>query len=232
MTEKEMSAEEFRVANGLAKVPDVSHLSRPQMPIVYDEACKAIAACSAIDEAKYWSDKADALAAWARIYNEDKVTIEAKRLKIHAYRRMAEIADHIMPTWRAERGFRYATVPIILNDYGIGRSQARVIAKIGEMPAAKVQRAIERRKPPTPSTLALVDNTAQPQWTRIKRTMSSLVSMTAGIKAPAFARKIPEEEQDRAYELAQDVVGWVYTLSEELENLSAAKNKKRVANDG
>lgn len=228
MADTEMSEDDFRAVSGLAKVPDVSHLPKTPMPIVYEQACKAIAACTAIDEAKYWSDKADALAAWARIYNEDKVSIEAKRLKLHAYRRMAEIADAIMPQWRAERGFRVASVPIILKDYGIGRSQARVIEKIGEMPAAVVQRAIERRRPPTPSTLALVDNTPNPKWTRIKRTMSSLDSMTDDVTAEELAERIPEAEREKAYQLADDLSGWCYTLVEALDALDS--KKKRVSN--
>lgn len=227
---EDFTVDEMKAIEGVAPVPDVSKLRQQIVPVVYEEACRAITACKSIDEAKYWSDKADALSAWARIYNEDKVSIEAKRLKLHAYRRMAELADQIMPQWRAERGFRYATVPIILADYGIGRSQARVIAKIGEMPAAVVKRAIDKRKPPTPSTLALVDNTPSPQWTKIKRTMSSLNSLTDGIEQQTVALTLTPEERVHAYRLADEVVGWCYGLMECINDVQDVK-KKRASNE-
>lgn len=68
------------------------------IPVVYEEACKALAACVTIDEGKYWADKAEALAAWAKIYKSKQAETEAKRLKLHAYRRMGQIAEELRPT--------------------------------------------------------------------------------------------------------------------------------------
>ena len=70
---------------------------KPLVPVEYERACTALAECQTIDEAKYWDNKADALAAWAKIYNNDQAGLEAKRLKLHAYRRMGEIAREIIP---------------------------------------------------------------------------------------------------------------------------------------
>lgn len=63
------------------------------MPVEYEAACKALAACESIDEGKYWSDKADALAAWAKIYKSDEAAVAARRLKLMAFRRMGELAS-------------------------------------------------------------------------------------------------------------------------------------------
>lgn len=68
------------------------------MPVVYEDACKALVACTTLDEAKYYSDKSDALAAWAKIYKSDEAAMAAKRLKLHAYRRMSELAEEIAAT--------------------------------------------------------------------------------------------------------------------------------------
>ena len=67
----------------------------PLVPVEYEEAVKALAKCREIDDAKYWSDKASALAAWAKIYHSPQVMREAKLLKLHAYRHMAELAHAI-----------------------------------------------------------------------------------------------------------------------------------------
>src|SRR5690606_26149716 len=70
----------------------------PMTPVEYVDACKALQACHEIDEAKYWSDKSDALAAWAKIYRDDETGKLARKLKAHAYRRMGEIAEQVQPT--------------------------------------------------------------------------------------------------------------------------------------
>lgn len=223
---EDFTVDEMKAIEGMVPVPNVSKLNHSQVPVVYEEACRAVVACTTINEAKYWSDKADALSAWAKIYNEDKVTIEAKRLKLHAYRRMAELADEIMPSWRAERGFRCASVPIILKDYGIPEGQARIIGRIGELPASKVKQAIDQKKPPTPSTLALVDSTAQPDWTRIKRTLSSLISLTKDLNVTRLAKKMDAFERERAYDLAHDANVWTFRLMEEIADIDQDKQKK------
>lgn len=81
----------------IAKIPVVVRDRMPHvaMPVEYEEACKALAACATIDEGKYWSDKADALAAWAKIYKSDEAAIAARRLKLQAFRRMGEIATQM-----------------------------------------------------------------------------------------------------------------------------------------
>lgn len=71
---------------------------KPLVPIEYETALKALAECSSIDEARYWESKADALAAWAKIYHDDEVRRQAASLKAHAYRRMGLLAEELRPT--------------------------------------------------------------------------------------------------------------------------------------
>lgn len=55
---------------------------RPQrLPVEYEQAVAALSACCSIDEAKTWSDKADALAAWAKIYRSRDADRQARRLR-------------------------------------------------------------------------------------------------------------------------------------------------------
>lgn len=62
---------------------------RMEMPVVYADAVKALEACATMDEAKYYSDKSEALAAWAKIYGSQEDRKAAARLKLHAYARYA-----------------------------------------------------------------------------------------------------------------------------------------------
>jgi hypothetical protein len=70
----------------------------PLIPVEYETAIKALSECITLDEAKYWDNKADALAAWAKIYRNDDAGRKAKQLKLHAYRRMGQLAEQIRPT--------------------------------------------------------------------------------------------------------------------------------------
>lgn len=76
---------------------------KPLVPVEYENAVKALMACTSIDDAKYWSDKSDALAAWAKIYQDDQAGIEARRLKLHAYHRLGTLARELRPV-KYERG--------------------------------------------------------------------------------------------------------------------------------
>lgn len=76
---------------------NVTRVKSVQVPIEYEQACTAIANCISLDEARYWSDKSDALAAWAKIYHSDDLLRKAKQLKLKAYRRMGEIAAELRP---------------------------------------------------------------------------------------------------------------------------------------
>lgn len=61
----------------------------------YQKDLIAIASATGIEEAKYYSVRADALAAWAKTYKNDELAIAARREKLLAFRRMGEIATQM-----------------------------------------------------------------------------------------------------------------------------------------
>ena len=77
---------------------------RPAMPVQYEEALKALEACTSLDETTVWSNAADALAAWAQIYRSDEAELKAKRLRLHAYRRMGQLARDLRPPGKMKGG--------------------------------------------------------------------------------------------------------------------------------
>ena len=68
------------------------------VPLEYTKAVAALKRCQSIDDAKQWAGKAEALAAWAKIYKQDQAGKEARRLKLHAHRKMGELAEALRPT--------------------------------------------------------------------------------------------------------------------------------------
>lgn len=116
----------------------------PRVPLKLSEAVRALAEVRSIDDAKFFADKADALAAWAKIYKDDEAGLEARRVKLHAYRRMGELAEEIQPTREKGPGEigRPPGAPSLLQTYGFSRTVAGRIMQIARTPEKKFERAV------------------------------------------------------------------------------------------
>lgn len=129
---------------------------KPLVPVEYESAVKELAACSSLDEAKYWDNKADALAAWARIYHSDEAGSEAKKLKLHAYRRMGQLAIELRPKSapvREASGRITSKTPgslKLLKEHGLKEHQASSATKLGRLPPQKFDQLLARSRVPTP----------------------------------------------------------------------------------
>jgi len=137
------------------KVIVQQRMRNASVPVVYEEACKALAACSTIDEGKYWADKAEALAAWAKIYKSDKAAVEAKRLKLHAYRRMGQIAEELRPTvspsgTKGKQGASGRTngALSLVKEHGFNQTKAGKIMAISRIPDDAFKKAVSSANPP------------------------------------------------------------------------------------
>lgn len=123
----------------------------PLLPAEYESALKALAACIDIDEAKYWNTKADILAAWAKIYHSDEVLRKAKVLKLHAYRRMSQLAEEIRPfKGGSSTGGRNPGPNSFLHEQGFSKSEAQVVRAVGRAPQPIFDKAISAPNPPNP----------------------------------------------------------------------------------
>lgn len=65
--------------------------SGAKLPSTYHAAKRAISQCASIDECKDWSDKAAALASYARQANDNQLEKMAKRIRARAIRRAGEL---------------------------------------------------------------------------------------------------------------------------------------------
>lgn len=120
-----------------------------KLPVIYEDACRGLAECRTLDEAMYYADKADALAAWAKIYKNDVAGVEAKRLKLHAYRRMSDLAEEVSPIDltknRGKGSGRTGGKPgphKLLIAQGFSKGQAQVIRRVGATPEKQFQRLV------------------------------------------------------------------------------------------
>lgn len=136
----------------LVKLPREMEQVVKQMPvpIVYEEAVKALVACREIDEVKYWNTKAEVLAAWAKIHRSKQAELEARRLKLHAYRRMGQLAEELRPTRACgnpgsegrTRGARS-----LLMEHGLTKNNATFATQISRIPDTKFTSIVNSDRP-------------------------------------------------------------------------------------
>ena len=80
----------------------VAHAARIKLPESYEAAKKAIAQCAELDECAHWIDKAAAMAACARIAEDDAMLKDAMRIQARAVRQLGELIK-LVPTAQGQR---------------------------------------------------------------------------------------------------------------------------------
>lgn len=144
----------------------------PIIPVQYDTAVRALAECVSLDEAKLWSDKADALAAWSKIYSHDEAGIAAKRLKLHAYRRIGLLAAELRPQRHNDSGRKLPGPKSLLREHGFPPVTQHKIGVIAKLPQAKFDALITGENVPTPTAL-MNSECKNPGWNEVGRLLGS-----------------------------------------------------------
>ena len=75
----------------MAALPSNIDIANAQMPVAYKEAKAALSECVRIDECKTWANKAEALASYAKMADDDTLRELADRIQARAVRRMGEL---------------------------------------------------------------------------------------------------------------------------------------------
>jgi hypothetical protein len=169
----------------------------PRLPIEYSTAIKALAACMTLNEAKYWDDKADALAAWSKIYRSNDAEQKALCLKLHAYRRMGEIAEELRPS-RVGRpaGDSPGTSSALLASHGLSKPAVRAARKLAALPKQAFEKILE--KPQAPTTVAGHLTSKDPLWREFCQYAMGLRGFSRRINASAVAAACRDNERCRA----------------------------------
>lgn len=190
----------------------------PLVPVQYETAMAALAECREIDEAKIWSDKADALAAWAKIYHSDEADRQAKLLKLHAYRRMGELAKELRPSGREivacpnfghGKGAKSQATPgprSLLMESGLSSSQADAAVRLSKIPGPQFENLISADKIPSPAYATGLGKASAAQLCSAR--ISVLASSTRSISPSEFVKGAPQKGSVWR-ENAEEVYEWL-----------------------
>ncbi len=134
---------------------ELTNVRAARMPVEYEDAVRSLAICLTLDEARLWSDKADALQAWARIYRNDEAGRKARQLKLHAYRRMGQLAEELRPQQRKRRADgkimgKKDGPASLLREQGVSGGYEFAATKLGRLPETEFQGLIDRPRVPSP----------------------------------------------------------------------------------
>jgi hypothetical protein len=173
------------------------------MPVVYTDAVTALTRCRTLDEAKYFSDKAEALAAWAKIYNSNQASVEATRLKWHAYRRMGVLAEELMPK-ADQRGGATA----LLKEQGFSHSTASVIRRVARLTHGEFKELVDQERPYAPSVVRHYDRQGTDSWITFQDHIGRLRLFCDKHDAKEFANELAPDERKRAKLIMGDIMEW------------------------
>lgn len=178
----------------------------PLLPEEFQQACKQLAACREIDEAKVWSDKASALAAWAKIYHSTRIAKEARLLKLHSYRRMAELAKAI----KKEKG----TAPArILQGQGFKKWEADEVMAVGRASKQMFEEAINRAVPPSPSYFK---RAAENFVSGMANSMRAFYYFSIRVDASELATQVPGKDLPQTRRMVTALSEWLDEFEQHL----------------
>lgn len=111
------------------------------LPVNYEFAKKALAACERVDECKEWGDRAAAIASYARQKRDRTLLDLASRIRARAVRRIGELLEH-----HASRHGKSATTKMA-EQSGVSKSESLKSRQVARVPRRLFEDVIERNPP-------------------------------------------------------------------------------------
>ena len=201
---------------------------KPLVPVEYETAINALIACETLDEAKYWSNKADALAAWAKIYHNDEVALHAKRVKLRAFRRMGEIAAELRPqppNLGGRHGFRPGPKSKLL-EVGLNQTEARAARRIALITSDEFEKIVALPRPPSPGAIQKEKKGCSETYKWFSFTLGHVRSHLRKNDPRESARDVHTDEIDRMRELAIEISEWLDEFERHLPKEHVSKEKR------
>jgi hypothetical protein len=84
------------------KLPTVIYIAQARLPALHEEAVTALAARERVDERQDWTNRAQALAAYAKMAKNDTLGDLADRIHARAVRKMGELPKEVRRPWRRQ----------------------------------------------------------------------------------------------------------------------------------
>lgn len=181
------------------------------LPAIYTKAVAMIKDTITLDESKQWVDKSEALGAWASMYRNDEVGSAAKRLRLHAYRRMGQLAQELQPTKAVRRGGRTPGPNALLRESGLSRHGADAAVALAKAPRSEVDKLIEADKPISPTTYSRRSyaNSALAAFRNHQRTPFSCRVFLSEVTPKQAARKLTTSEKIEAVKQLNKLAAWI-----------------------
>jgi hypothetical protein len=136
------------------------NIKTAKLPAMYEAARKQLSECARVDECKDWSDKAAALASYAKQVNDESLLVMARRIKLRAHDRMGELLNAIDAAHGANQNIREGAHPKVhtrtqvARDAGLSEHQQKTAMRIHAVPREEFEAAVESEVPPTVTELA------------------------------------------------------------------------------
>lgn len=204
------------IVSGQAPLP-VAIDPKARCPVMYEEAVKQLEAVETIDEGRYFDDQAEALAAWAKIYNDDRAADAARRLKLHAYRRCGILAQQSRPTERAPSGRITRGPRSLLVEKGFKGSQAQAAVAVARMPEKEFKKALQQPRPPSPAMLVQVGTRKNPAAAKVAVRFSGLLSTLRNIDMAQLVAAMDTEDLVRAERMNAETLKLVNQLQAHID---------------
>ena len=137
--------------------------SQANLPRTYEAAKTALAECSALDECKDWSDKAAALASYAKQAQDETLMTMAQRIKARAVRRSGELlkqidsakgGDRKSEQYQSEGDHTLISRDAAAREAGMSKHQQVQATRIASVPQKDFDAQVESPTPPTLTQLA------------------------------------------------------------------------------
>lgn len=189
-----------------------------KLPASYKAAQKALAECSRIDECKDWSDKAAALASYARQAKDDKLRNMAQRIQDRAVRRCGELLKQVPAAHGANQNItegdhRIVTRSDAASEAGLTPYQAVTAMRVASVPAESFERQVESDNPPTVTVLAEQGTRRlsvevpppNPQLQKFRK----LAQFCGETDAASLAASVPESQRGEFRALIGEVDAWL-----------------------
>jgi hypothetical protein len=188
-----------------------------QALMLYDDSVKAIVACTTLIKVKYHADRADALKALAQIKKDKRLEIEARQLKLIAYRQAGQLAEELRPTVRG-RGFktvRRGSLPgaqSLLEESGFNHGEAIAALHLRRAPQKTFDALLETPRPPTPLVASQTFLRDMSKSWAIIRSGSGPIGFRSFCRKhepKGLARGLASDEADEAAKIAREISDWL-----------------------
>ncbi|MEH2678676.1 hypothetical protein GFM11_10225 [Rhizobium leguminosarum bv. viciae] len=157
----------------LSMIARAMEMSNAPLPVAYERATQAIAECDRVDECKSWSDRAAALASYARQADDKTLENYAMRIRSRAIKRAGELLKEFdakgqrtdlpkpsggAPTKLTQREVAEAA--------GMSKDQQVTAIRVANVPTEDFERQVGSENPPTITQLAGQGKKVMPQPVR------------------------------------------------------------------